>query len=428
MPGQLFTHYFLTDGIRTTPEWKASVAGPQEFASFRRACPRLFDSFAGYNEPNEAVTEQVLIRPVLELLGWTEYLAQQAAAGNEDIPDHLLFADESAKMSAAGKGKPQDRYADALFVEESKRFGLPLDSRDINDKIQASSPHGQILRYLSTAGITTDDRIRWGILTNGALWRLYDNRARPRASGFFEVEVPAILDDDHRRTNSGHSSCCFVAGRSPSKRAQPQRSSKRPWQRDAATRNRSRRTCPASYSRMSFPKLVTALAEKSGAPLTEVRDAALIFLYRLLFVLYAEDRGLLPVNDVRYADYGLRKRVRDDIARKTADRHTFSDMATVYYDRLASLFRQIDQGDQSIGLPPYNGGLFSAEVAPLLQTTRLADSVVAPIVHGLSHTKGYLSGWTGTGKAEGKPRFVNYRDMSVQQLGSIYERLMERGT
>ena len=62
----------------------------------------------------------------------------------------------------------------------------------------------------------------------------------------------------------------------------------------------------------------------------------------------------------------------------------------------------------------------------MLETTRLDDSVVAPIVHGLSHTKGYLSGWTGTGKAEGKPRFVNYRDMSVQQLGSIYERLMEQ--
>ena len=32
----------------------------------------------------------------------------------------------------------------------------------------------------------------------------------------------------------------------------------------------------------------------------------------------------------------------------------------------------------------------------------------------------------GTGRNEAKPRFVNYRDMSVQQLGSIYERLMER--
>ena len=425
MPGQLFTHYFLTDGIRTTPEWRASVDDPQDFTAFRKGICGLFDSFAGYSAPNEAVTEQDLIRPVLELLGWTEYLAQQAAVGNEDIPDHLLFADESAKMSAAGRGKPQDRYADALLVEESKRYGLPLDYRDIDDQIQASSPHGQILRYLSTAGITTDDRIRWGILTNGALWRLYDNRARPRASGFFEVNVPAILEDD----SEDELRTFFLLFR------------RRAFTLDEGATTTFVETALAEGRRYEeqvaqdlsgvvfddvFPKLVTALAEKSGAPLTKVRNAALIFLYRLLFVLYAEDRGLLPVNDVRYADYGLRKRVRDDVAQKTADRHTFSDMATVYYDRLASLFRQIDQGDQSIGLPPYNGGLFSAEAAPLLETARLDDSVVAPIVHGLSHTKGSLSNGTGTGKAEGKPRFVNYRDMSVQQLGSIYERLMEQ--
>ena len=63
-----------------------------------------------------------------------------------------------------------------------------------------------------------------------------------------------------------------------------------------------------------FPGLVNALAAKNPERgLAEIRDAALIFLYRLLFVLYAEDRGLLPVNDRRYDDYGLRKRVRDDI-------------------------------------------------------------------------------------------------------------------
>ena len=171
---------------------------------------------------------------------------------------------------------------------------------------------------------------------------------------------------------------------------------------------------------------MTALAEKSDAPLSEVRDAALIFLYRLLFVLYAEDRGLLPVNDARYADYSLRKRVRDEIARRMAAHGIFSDKSTVFYDHLASLFGQIGHGDRSIGLPPYNGGLFSTEAAPLLETARLADSVIAPIVYGLSHTNGTPSIGPGTGRIEAKPRFVNYRDMSVQQLGSIYERLMER--
>ena len=425
MPGQLFTHYFLTDGIRTTPEWRASVAGPQEFAAFRKGMSELFTSFAGYNEPNEAFTEQELVRPVLELLGWTAYMPQQGSAGNEDIPDHLLFEDEFAKARAASRKKPADRFQDALLLEESKRYGLPLDSRDKADKVQASSPHGQILRYLSTAGITTDDRIRWGILTNGAIWRIYDNRARPRASGFFQVDVPAILDDD----NEDELRTFFLLFR------------RRAFTLDEGATTTFVETALAEGRRYEeqvaqdlsgvvfeevFPKLLTALAEKSGAPLSEVRDAALIFLYRLLFVLYAEDRGLLPVNDARYADYGLRKSVRDDVARKTAAHGIFSEVATTYYDHLTTLFNQIGQGDRSIGLPPYNGRLFSSVAAPLLETSKLADSVVAPIVHGLSHTRGSLSNGPGTGHAEGKPRFVNYRDMSVQQLGSIYERLMEQ--
>ena len=172
---------------------------------------------------------------------------------------------------------------------------------------------------------------------------------------------------------------------------------------------------------------MTALAEKSDAPLSEVRDAALIFLYRVLFVLYAEDRGLLPVNNKRYAFYSMRRRVRDEVAEGVkAHGGAFSGRVSIFYDRLAGLFRQIGLGDPVIGLPPYNGGLFSADAAPLLETAKLTDFTVARIVYGLSHTNGTPSIVTGTGQTEFKPRFVNYRDMSVQQLGSIYERLMEQ--
>ena len=80
------------------------------------------------------------------------------------------------------------------------------------------------------------------------------------------------------------------------------------------------------------------------------------------------------------------------------------------------MFKLIDKGDKSIGLPPYNGGLFAMEAAPLLETVRLADEEIAPIIYDLSHAE----------DSQGVRRFVNYRDMSVQQLGSIYERLLER--
>ena len=40
MTGQLFTHYFLTDGIKTTPEWQASVDQPEAFTAFRNGVAR----------------------------------------------------------------------------------------------------------------------------------------------------------------------------------------------------------------------------------------------------------------------------------------------------------------------------------------------------------------------------------------------------
>ena len=419
MPGQLFTHFFLTDGIKTTPEWQASVNDPGAFAAFRNAVALRYETLSRSADPNEAVTEQDLIRPVLELLGWTDYLPQQGTAGKEDIPDHLLFADAGSKERAAAEHNPGARARYAIAVEESKRFGLSLDERDREAGFHARSPHSQILRYLTTADIESES-LRWGLLTNGRVWRLYDYRARPRASGYFEADLEVLLDPDREEDLR----VFHLLFRRPSFTAQDGAAASF---LDAALTEGRRYEDQVSADLSGvvfesvFPALVQALADAaqkggSGPGLPEVHKAALIFLYRLLFVLYAEDRGLLPVNDSRYDDYGLRKRVRDDVARRMADSDTFSAAASNYYDRLLNLFRIIDQGDPSIGLPPYNGGLFARDAAPLLERVRLADADVAPLIHDLSHAR----------DAEGGRRFVNYRDMSVQQLGSIYERLLER--
>ena len=113
MPGQLFTHYFLTDGIRTTPEWKSSSSGTAEF---RSKLATLYENIQKYHQPNEAVTEDDFIIPVLELLGWSDHLPQQSSGRSEDIPDYLLFADVQYKARAAARTNPEDRYMDATTV------------------------------------------------------------------------------------------------------------------------------------------------------------------------------------------------------------------------------------------------------------------------------------------------------------------------
>ena len=414
MPGQLFTEYFLTEGIRATREWRETVECADAFESFRDGLRERYDALRDATDPNEAVTEQELIRPVLELLGWADYLPQQGAARNEDIPDHLLFRDSDSKARASAKTRPEDRFADALVVEESKRFGLPLDARDPESPNRSRTPHGQILRYLSTAESETDGDLHWGFLTNGCVWRLYDYRARPRAAAYFEADLGEILEsghDDRLRVFHLLFRCSsFVL-----------REGEVATFLDTALAEGRRYEEQVAQDLSSvvfekvFPRLVGALADASGESLADVRHAALIFLYRLLFVLYAEDRGLLPVNDSKYDDYGLRKRVRDDVAKRMEKHDVFAPAATSYYDHLATLCRIIDRGEESIGLPPYNGGLFAEDAAPLLSSVRLSDADMAPIMYDLSHAE-----------SNGERRFVNYRDMSVQQLGSIYERLLER--
>ena len=428
MTGQLFTHYFLNEGIITTAEWHDLINNPERFETFRSEISTRLEFFTAYTEPNEAVTEQELIRPILDLFGWQDYLPQQSVSGGEEIPDNLLFEDADSKFRAASRTDPEARLRDALLVLESKRFGLPLDSRDGSDQSQRSSPHSQILRYLQTADTVSEGRIRFGILTNGADWRLYDQRARPRASGYFEADLRTMLD--HENVNDFRAFYLLFRRQA----FIPRLGATATFIESALAEGRRYEEQVAQdlsivvFDRV-FPNLVDALAKAvvvgqlpeiskesdKRPPLQEIRDGALIFLYRLLFILYAEDRGLLPVNDSRYDDYGLRKRVRDDVASRTAEEDTFSEVANNYYNRLLELFHLIDKGDSSIGLPPYNGGLFASETAPLLEKVRLADDKIAPIIYDLSHTDTNIT-----------RRFVNYRDISVQQLGSIYERLLER--
>ena len=424
--GQLFADGFLCGAIAGSEDWQAFDDAALE--TLRADLRALFDSFPADRAPNESQTETDLIRPVLERLGWTASLWQQrlSAHGRTHVPDGLLFADEAAK-DRANRLPEQDRYRHGLVIVESKRWDRPLDRRSDGDGTEAA-PATQMLSYLGRADVMTEGGLRWGILTDGAVWRLYWWGARSVAEQFFEVDLAAVLD---------------LPGRNEGLFALDEEA-RRHWLRvfalvfrleaflpgDADARSfhlraiEEGRLYEAEVARdlsglvfdEAFPKLAGALADAApDAPLDEVREAALVLLYRLMFVLYAEDRGLLPVRDAGYDDYALRERVRGDIGRRKDAGDAFSTVAANYWSALDDLCRIIDGGDASIGLPAYNGGLFDAGRAPLLGRVRLADAVMADIVDALSFRRG----------PDGR-RYINYRELGVQQLGSIYERLVER--
>ena len=447
--GALFAGDFLCDGITDEDEWQAF--DDSELDAFISDLREIFERFPTDRAPIEAQTEEDLIWPVLSRLGWTAYLRQQKLSntGRQDIPDGLLFENEAEKARANRVSDGSNPYEFGLAMVESKRWMRPLGHRSGKEETEPSpqmpldfahdpdrtkkrpvletAPSTQMLHYLRRVGDLTEGKLRWGILTNGARWRLYFAGARSPSVQFFEVDLTRILniseyDEEVPKLNEDDRRHCLRVFTLMLRREAflPSEEHTRTFhERSIDEGRRYEERVAKDISELVFqeifPELVAAVAAAApDAPPPEVREAALVILYRLLFILYAEDRNLLPVRDTRYDDYGLRK-VRDNIERRKNFRDTFSTSATPYWSAFDDLCRLIDGGDASIGLPPYNGGLFDPERTPLIERVRLHDQIMANIIDALSFEK------TPQGR-----RYINYRDLGVQQLGSIYERLLER--
>ena len=447
MQGQLFTQDFLHRGIRDTPPWLA--LSDAALADFSAALHALYAPVSSQSALNEAQTEQLLIHPVLAQLGWgDDTLAQVNLSGKrrEDVPDLLLFPHPAAKAAAIAEPKDDRRIRHGLAILEAKRWLKPLDRGNPEEPQDPDAPSSQMLRYLSRVDVVADRRVKWGILSNGAVWRLYWQDARSRAEEFFEIELAAALAvpgvaasaSSFDEPAPAHAIKLFFLFFSRAAfLTQTWDSEGRSFHAYARMESRhyEEKVSQDLGQRVFlevFPQLAQALAkgdlesrkqptgygsytrsQYTAAYLDEVREATLILLYRLLFLFYAEDRLLLPARDARYAPYsvrGLRQRVRDGI-----------DAGQVYSSRLDNIWRDlkgafllIDEGDDAVGMPAYNGGLFERARSLLLERSRIPDAVLAPIIDALSRrTEDLLRGW------------INYRDLSVSHLGGIYERLLE---
>ena len=425
--GNLFAEDFLSETIAGLSEWR--TLDDDTLDGLESALSELFQRFPTDRSPNESQTEDDLIWPILVCLGWTASLRQQnlSAHGRLDVPDGLLFADDSAKERANSLVEDWKRYEHGLAVVESKRWLRPLDRRS-GRRGEETAPSTQMLRYLRRVDDLTTGKLRWGILTNGARWRLYHAGARSVSEHFLEIDLAAILnvsEQNHDPTvlsNDARRHWLKVFAVVFRREAfLPDAVDERTFhQRAIAEGHFYQERVAASLSDLVFgqvfPNLARALAMAApDAELSEVRDAALVLLYRLLFILYAEDRDLLPVRDNRYDDYALRNKVRDDIGRRKDQADVFSTTAARYWWAFDDLCRAIDLGDASIGLPPYNGGLFDRDTVPLLSRVRLGDAAMADVIDALSFERTPES-----------RRYINYRDLGVRQLGSIYERLLEQ--
>jgi hypothetical protein len=438
--GTLFTEDFLNEGIQGTDAWRA--LSPDTPTSFRKALHAIFDKIADPARLNESQTEERIIRPILHALGWSGcYWVQERleTKGRANVPDYLLFGTVKEFAKADGKSNAADRYPLAIAVADAKAWDVTLDRRGAGASTD-ETPSGQILRYLSRAEVQSERRIQWGILTNGRYWRLYYQGAKSRLEEYFEVDIAWLLSLPGSqgelstllrppvftsREEWGNQLLAvmwlmfrreaFLPGDDGRTFHQVALAEGREWEAKV------RESVADVVFHNVFPDLLRALkrADPKALPtlsasyLTTVREAALLMLYRLLFALYAEDRDLLPKRD---PNYGGLSRLRDEIAERIDAGTTLSGRRKTYAHVCAELFTTIDEGDDTLGVPPYNGGLFSdrTPATELLDRAVLPDIDFAPLLDRLARTD-----------KDGRRVRINFRDLSVQQLGAIYERLLE---
>jgi hypothetical protein len=157
----------------------------------------------------------------------------------------------------------------------------------------------------------------------------------------------------------------------------------------------------------------------------EVYGGLLSTLMRLVFILYAEDRGLMPGTDVyqkHYAVSGLFERLREDAARYP---DTMDDRFGAWAQLLA-LFRLIHDGGGhgDLRFPPRHGRLFDPDAYPFLEgrphgSTRVMGALVEPprvpdgVVFRVLQNLMVLEG-----------ERLSYRALDVEQIGSVYESMM----
>jgi hypothetical protein len=174
-------------------------------------------------------------------------------------------------------------------------------------------------------------------------------------------------------------------------------------------------------------------AHQEGALLREVlREdpnhiyaGLLTVLMRLVFVLYAEDRGLLPRDPVwtrHYSVTGLFERLREDAGRH----HDTMDRRYGAWAQLLALFRLLHDGGGhgDLRLPARRGHLFDPDRYPFLEgrpwrsarqggeridPPLISDGVVQHVLDGLLVLDGER---------------LSYRTLDVEQIGSVYETMM----
>jgi len=417
----LFSDHYLDERLGGHKEWNENIS-----VIFDKTIQLYEDTKDRLPKFNEAQTEDYFIKPLfVEILGFSfdvQHTFKQKGRNNR--PDYTLFSNSEDLIKAQEHSDEFNKYiTDAIAIADAKYWERSLDGKGDPGKeseLSNANPSFQIVNYLTVTGKD------WGILTNGRYWRLYYAKARSRVDSYFEVDLKEILESGDETAFKyfyhffrsaafqtdpviGKSFLESIYDGSIDYGAQLERRLK-----DLIFDNIFLRLARGFVEFRQEEKNIT---QETPESLKDIHQGTLRLLYRLLFLLHAESRGLLPLDNKGYLQYSLLETKRE-IAKRLDEGITQSKRSFDKWNDLDSLFHIIDKGDPDLNVPRYNGGLFRQDHPNnhFLTDNKISDKYLVPALELLTRESDPESG---------QKRFIDYKSLDVEQLGSIYEGLLE---
>jgi hypothetical protein len=285
--------------------------------------------------------------------------------------------------------------------------------------------HDEMQRYLNGSAVA------WGIVTNGTVLRLLRNFHHTRTKGYVQFDLAAIftagsVDDFRAMWRTCH------ASRFQS-RADPDTGDPAPASHPHAhclleQLHQKSLTAGVTAGNRLKPQIRRAIEELANGALHQnpellrrLNDEAefgralygelLTVLYRVLFLLFAEQRDMLrSANSLYDETYSLTR------LRQQAEERRYEGRRHDLWEGLKATFAAFHNPTlaHALGVYPYNGELFDSARTPHLNAARIPNRNVARAVRSLTTVE--------VGKVS---LHVDYRHLGVEELGAVYESLLD---
>ncbi|MFN8470236.1 MAG: Eco57I restriction-modification methylase domain-containing protein [Caldilineaceae bacterium] len=409
---QLFADRYLDVTLPGRTAWRGLLD------EARPVLDRIQAIFAGYTpSTNEAQTEHELVRPVLEALGHS-FEVQVALRTPRGVkrPDFVFYRSAAARAANKNKTVDESDLSQAFAVGDAKYWERRLDVSVPGEQAEINRiPAEQIAYYILHSGVT------WGILTNGRRWRLYHKDTAQKQDRFYEVDLKTLCDAGDLEAFLYFYAFFRRAAFEP----QPPTGVGGGLELTLASMLAESADYARGVSESLKVQVFDALRHLAQGfldygpnnlaleppVLAEIYANSLTVLYRLLFVLYAEARELLPLrtSTAYREEYSLYAIVREAARRLDAGIPLLND-STRTWAKLKDLFHIIDAGSPQLQVATFDGGLFDPARHPFLERHTVGDAHLQLALDQLARVRG---------------EFIDYRDLAERHLGTIYEGLLE---